>query len=48
MNTGSYDVVGGEGGPGRFEIRLQGACRLREKLVRNGFKVRMLLSLARW
>jgi hypothetical protein len=46
MNTGSYDVVGGKGGPGRFEIRGSptlvgpgaGGLLAQEKLVRNGFK----------
>jgi hypothetical protein len=54
MNTGSYDVVGGEeAGPGalKFEGRtrlrlLQGLCRPREKkLVRKGSKVRVSASL---
>jgi hypothetical protein len=54
MNTGSYDVVGGEeAGPGalKFEGRtrlrlLQGALLAQgKKLVRNGSKVRVSASL---
>jgi hypothetical protein len=51
MNTGSYDVIGGKGGPGRFEIRglptLVDCCRgvllAQEKLVRNVSKFPVLL-----
>jgi len=54
MNTGSYDVVGGEeAGPGAFEIRgshtlapAAGALLAQgKKLVRNGSKVRVSASL---
>lgn len=46
MNTGSYDVDGGKGGPGRFEIRrvahacglVAGALLARKNLVRNDSK----------